>query len=86
MTFLIYCLSVFFFWYLFNCSDIASSCREWVLPRVHDNIAYALGCAFCSTFWLTIAAWIAAPIPASWIFAAPVANLFLVKILDRLNK
>lgn len=84
MSLPIYCLIVFFWFYLFNYSDIAARCREWVLARVSDNVAYALGCAFCLTFWVTMFAALRGAAPISWVFAAPVVNLFLIKSFQRL--
>lgn len=86
MTFLIYCLGVFFGWYVFNCSDIAQSTRVWILSRAHNNVAYVLGCSLCTTFWVTLSLWAATIVPLSYVFAAPVVNLFLAKTLDHLNK
>lgn len=86
MSFILYCLGVFFAYYLFNCSDIMESVRTWVLDpkRTPEAVSYAMQCAFCATFWVTLAALGAAQVPLSWLFAAPVINLFLIKILNRL--
>lgn len=84
MSFVIYCLSVFFAFYVFNYADITAQCREWVLARVSENVAYALTCAFCTTFHVTLIAALWGAVPISWAFAAPVVNLFLIKSFQRL--
>ncbi len=85
MSFLLYCLGVYFFYHLFNCSDIAAPVRAKILALVHDKVAYSLQCAYCATFWITAAAWCAALVPAAYIVAAPVVNLCLLKILNHLD-
>lgn len=85
MSFLLYCLGVFFWFHLFNCSDIAAPIRQWVLARVHPNIGYAIQCAFCSTAWITLVLFSGGLVPPPYVFAAPVINLFLAKISDRLS-
>lgn len=85
MSFLLYCLGVYFFYHLFNCSDIAEPARAKVLAVVNEKVVYALSCAYCATFWITLAAWCAALVPAAYVFAAPVVNLFLLKTLSRLD-
>ena len=84
MSFLLYCLGVFFFYYVFNYSDIAIRCRTWVLDHVNEHIAYALSCALCFTWWVSATAWCFGTVPAAWMFAAPVVNLFLIKLFQRL--
>lgn len=84
MSFLLYCLGVFFFYYVFNYSDIAARCRIWVLDHVNEQVTYALGCSLCWTWWVSVTGLILGLIPAAWIFAAPVVNLFLIKLFQRL--
>lgn len=86
MSFLIYCLGVYFWYYLFNCADIAAPIRARILAVVHPNVAYAIQCSFCTTSWLTAAAWCAALVPMSYVFAAPVVNLFLSKAFEHISK
>lgn len=85
MSFLLYCLGVYFFYHLFNCSDIAAPVRAKILTLVHDKVAYALGCVYCTSFWITLAAWCATLVPLVYVFAAPVVNLFLFKAFSRLD-
>lgn len=80
MSFLLYCLTVFFWFYLLNCSDIAAPVRDKVYPKLHANVVYALGCAFCYTAWVSIAAFMLSAIPLGYVCAAPVVNLFLSKV------
>ncbi len=85
MSFLLYCLGVYFWFYLFNCSDIAAPARAKILASVHESISYALQCSYCATFWITVAACCATLVPISYVFAAPVVNLFLFKSFERLT-
>lgn len=85
MSFLLYCLGVYFFYHFFNCSDIAAPVRAKILALVHDKVAYMLGCSFCLTWWITAGAWCAALVPAAYVVAAPVVNLLLLKTLNRLD-
>lgn len=85
MSFLFYCLGIFFGFHLLNHSDIAAPFRNWLYPRLHEKVAYAMSCAFCLTSWITLIIWVAGFVPIPYLFAAPVVNLFLVKIYDHLS-
>jgi hypothetical protein len=85
MSFILYCLGIYFWFYLFNYSDIAESIRSKVFNVMHPYITYALQCSYCYTFWITLVAFCLSLVPLSYIFAAPVVNLFLFKILNNLS-
>ena len=85
MNLIEYSLAIFFGFYLLNYSYILNSFRERNFPRLHPDIAYALRCAFCSTFWITLVLYPLGKIfpfiaiPAYYILVAPVVNLFAIK-------
>lgn len=85
MTFLLYCLSIFFVYHLYNRSDIAESARQWAATHLHEHVLYALGCAFCLTFHVSLIGAVVGLVPAIWVLAAPVINLFAIKALDKLS-
>jgi hypothetical protein len=85
MTFVLYCLSVYFVFYVFNCSDIAEKARVLAAARLPSGIVYALNCALCSTWWVTLGAAILCFVPPSWAMAAPVVNLAIHKTLTKLS-
>ena len=81
---IIYSLTVWFFFYLWNHADITEKARKFVYARIPEFLVYLLNCSFCSSFWLTlILAAIQVNLPfigaLNWIFifVAPVINLFV---------
>lgn len=77
-----YCLLIFFWFYLLNNSDILAPARGWIYPKLSPNIAYALQCIFCSTFWATLILAYIGYVPFFWTFQAPVVTLFMLKIFN----
>jgi len=71
---------MFFVWYMVNVADISKSYVTQALARLGTKVAYAVQCAFCLAFWLTLVLYILTPIPWTYLFCAPVINLFLVKL------
>jgi hypothetical protein len=85
VTFFLYCLSVYFVFYVFNCSDIAAQARAWAEARLPSSIVYVLNCALCFTWWITVVAAVFSLVPYTWAFAAPIANLITHKALEKLS-
>lgn len=85
MSFPYYCAAIFWGFYLLNYSDLFAPVRGWVYPRVGYHISYALQCAFCAASWLTLGVVLSGRAPIAWLFAAPVVNLFAVKLFNYLS-
>jgi hypothetical protein len=85
MDIIYHCFSIFFFYYLFNNSDILLNFRTWVFLNVGDSVTYALQCSFCFTWWASLMLFAYGFCPFIFVFVAPVINLFLYKILTKLN-
>lgn len=84
MNVLIYSISVWFFFYLFNYSDIAAKFRDWVVGHMAKPFDYLVQCAFCTTFYITALA--AIKFPYWYILVAPVINLFIDMSYRNLKK
>lgn len=74
---LIYAISFYFFFYLFNHSWIGEGTKNWVIDRVPALVAYSIQCAFCITFWFTLIICSLEYRPSYFLITAPVINLFL---------
>jgi hypothetical protein len=85
MTFWFYTAAVFWGFYLLNHSDLFAPIRGWIYPRIGYHVSYALQCAFCATSWITLGVVLSGRAPVSWLFAAPVVNLFAIKIFHYLT-
>ncbi len=83
MSLVEYCLCVFFGYHMLNHSDILSGVRTWLYAHIHADVKYALSCAFCLTFWTTLASiyWH----PWYYLLAAPVINLFAIRLYHFLS-
>lgn len=73
----IYCVTIWFFFYLWNHSEILSKLRNFVYSRLNAVLAYLLQCSLCSTFWLTLVFFLMGFAPAFFICTAPIINLFI---------
>ncbi len=81
----LYCLSIWFFFFLFNYAEItkpyAIALKEMLGPRW----GYPLGCAFCWSFHLTWFLALVGSVPASYILVAPVLHLFIDCLYSKLG-
>jgi hypothetical protein len=73
----IYPIIIWFFFYIWNHSDILSNFRTFIYNKLNVQIVYLLQCSFCTTFWISGALFIIGLIPALFIVTAPVINLFI---------
>lgn len=81
---LLYCLTVFFAFFLINHADVLSKPRNALAPLVPSWMKYPLKCALCFTFWTTSALslfWGFTPV----IFYAPPLVMFMDLIFQRLK-
>lgn len=78
-----YCAAIFFGFYLLNYSDILAMFRTALFAAIHADVAYALKCSFCFTFWFSMVTlyWH----PWYWVLVAPVVNLFAIKLFTFLS-
>ncbi len=74
---LVYAISFYFFFYLFNHSWIGEGTKNWVIDKVPALVAYSIQCAFCLTFWFTLVLVCWEVKPPYFLITAPVVNLFL---------
>ncbi len=70
----LWCWSVFF---LVNHSELFAIQRAYVLARLPFVANYVLQCAFCATFWATLALWWFSSLPGYFVLAAPPLVTFL---------
>lgn len=82
-NFIIYCLSIYFFFHLFGRSDIAAPLRCGLSKVLPSWLLYIGKCSYCFTFWVSliisgVVSWYAGfwVIPY-FLLAAPVFNLLL---------
>lgn len=85
MSLLIYSLSVWFFFYLYNHAEITRPTRDWIVPRLPSPAAYMVQCSFCSTFYVTLVGVILVAVPTSYLLVAPVVNLFVELLYRKLK-
>lgn len=87
MTLLTYSLSVFFAFYLLNYSAVFSEVLRDLTTSLREWVTYPFQCAFCFTFWTTLALgfFVHDPIPFTFLFTAPVAVLFIDLAYRRLR-
>lgn len=85
MSFWFYCAAIYFWFHLLNHSDLGAPVRDWTYPRVGRHVSYALSCAFCLTWWITLFAVCGQLVPIGWAFGAPVVNLFALKLFNYLS-
>lgn len=86
MRFWLYCAAIYWGYYLLNTSDLFAPMRRWLFPKVGYHISYALQCAFCLTSWITLGVVVSGRAPVAWLFAAPVVNLFALKLYTYLDR
>lgn len=89
-NFIIYCLSIYFFFHLFGRSDIAAPLRCGLSKILPSWLLYIGRCSFCFSFWVGLIAsifvsWYAGLLVIPYfILAAPVFNLVLDLIVQSL--
>lgn len=83
----IYSVSVWFFFWLFNYSDICAKFKKKTLLflNIYEKLSYLLQCPFCITFWVSVYLFIIGSIDSYFIFVAPVINLFVDLFYKNLN-
>lgn len=82
---LIYCLQLWFAFYIVNHSPILEEQREIWFPRLGYAVCYSISCAFCFTFWSTLALQFIFPGLEAFVLAAPPIVLFINLIFERLK-
>jgi hypothetical protein len=85
ISFLFYCLYMFFAFYIGNHSPLTEELRQEWLPRFPHWMAYSYSCAFCFTFWVGLALNFFGPFNPI-VFAAPPVVLFINLAFERLKK
>lgn len=69
--------------------------REWIIARKpHGNLAYLLGCTYCSSVWVAagvtggVDLWAHVPVPAPFLYAAglSIVTAFFETIVDWLDR
>ncbi len=83
--FILYCLWMFFAFYVVNHSPLTEEIREYWSKRLPYWMVYSLECAFCFTFWMGILICIIFDFPLCFAFAAPPVTLFMNLIFKRLK-
>ena len=95
-NFILYSLSVYWFYHLVSRSDIMERPRNWAFRVFPDTVVYPLNCSYCMTFWIGVLGGLPfmynlvglAAVPIC-LFAAPTFNLVLdlgVKALIKVNE
>jgi hypothetical protein len=84
-----FAIYIYFWFHLIGRSDIAKVPREWLKKTLGPTLSYPLDCAFCASFWVTLATWILATPTFLNPFVAltfvPVFNMVLDLIVQRLK-
>lgn len=44
-------LGVYLSFFIVNYAELFTGVRQWVSPRLHPKVAYALACPVCYAFW-----------------------------------
>ncbi len=70
-------VALWFFFYLWNHSDICASARTRLDKVLNRYVAYSIGCAFCSSFWVMFLSWSFELVPFIFLFFVPVFSLFI---------
>lgn len=84
--FMLYCLFVWFWFFLINHAVLLMPLSGWLKDRLPGYVIYSLECPLCFAWWLSAACWSCLDLPGLYVFAAPVVNLFLGLIYDRLSE
>lgn len=82
----LYSLVIWFFFWLYNHSYILEKFRDCINSKLPFLIKYGIGCSFCFTFWVTLFLFIMTGLPLIFLFVAPVINLFIELIYQKLSK
>ena len=83
---IIWTLGLFFAFYLLNYADLTRPVSRWLHQKLPPKIGYALQCAFCWPFWVTLAGYIIYPDWSFWtILVVPVLHLFVDLAYQKLS-
>ena len=82
---LIYSLSLWMGFFLFNYADISRDYARFAKEALGPKWGYPLSCALCFAVWITFAAYLVGLVPVSYVFAAPVVHLFIDLIYTKLT-
>jgi hypothetical protein len=84
-----YALSLWLFFFVLNHSSglpFVDFLRAKILPRLHNKVQYALKCALCYGFWLSLLIVPIFSLPMWYIFSAPSMVLLINLIFLSLIK
>lgn len=77
VSYIIFALQFWFFFFLVNHSLILKKPREWVYSKLPSQMVYPLSCAFCSAFWFTTILFLTGINSYQLVLVSPVIVLFL---------
>lgn len=86
MNLVLYSLFMWFWFFVFNHAILLMPLTQAFKERLPGYLAYSLECPFCFTWWAGVALWSLGLLPDAWVFTAPVINLFLSLVYDRLSE
>lgn len=73
---IIYALYIFFVFYIFNYAEILDLPRKWFMATLPTWMQYSFRCAFCFSFWVTLALFYFFALPLGFVFTTPPLLLF----------
>jgi hypothetical protein len=80
-----YYFGIFFLYYILVHSELFDGLRKNIFKKLHEKIVFAINCAFCFAFHVTLVVWLFTPLPFFYVYTAPVVNLFLNLFLKKLS-
>jgi hypothetical protein len=86
MELLIYCLSVYFLFFLVNYSLIFDAFRKQIENRSPEWFKTLVSCPLCFCWWFSLVVCFFFTSISLVLFAAPVVNMFLDMIYHKLKK